>query len=90
MNKISTNPLANLTLEELNLFQNAIDKNFQVTTINGEIKEDLHTRWWDLNEQCLKYAYWNHERITKDYPKMENRSYGDIIRIMINQEIEKL
>jgi hypothetical protein len=90
MNKISTNPLANLTLEELNLFQNAIDKNFQVTTINGEIKEDLHTRWSDLNEQCLKYAYWNHERITKDYPKMENRSYGDIIRIMINQEIEKL
>jgi hypothetical protein len=88
MDIVSTNPVKTLSVEELHKFMEAINKNFSVVTIKGEIKEDLHTRWWDLNEQCLKYAYWNHERITKDYPKMENRSYGDIIKIMIKEELE--
>jgi hypothetical protein len=88
MDIVSTNPVKTLSVEELHKFMEAIESNFSVVKIKGEIKEDLHTRWWDLNEQCLKYAYWNHERITKDYPKMENRSYGDIIKIMIKEELE--
>jgi hypothetical protein len=88
MQKISTNPIKTLSVEELNQFLEAIKSNFSVLTIKGEVVKDLHTKWWDLHEQCLKYAYWNHERITKNYPKMENRSYGDIIKIMINEELE--
>ena len=89
MEKISTNPIKTLSVEELNQFLEAIKSNFSVLTIKGEVVNDLHTKWCDLHEQCLKYAYWNHERITKNYPKMENRSYGDIIKIMINEELEQ-
>jgi N-acetylneuraminic acid mutarotase len=90
MEIVSTNPLVNLTLEELNLFKLAIYKNFQVTTIEGEIKEDLKTRWSYLYNDCLQYSYLNHLTITKGYPKTEEITYGDIVQIMINKEIEKL
>lgn len=89
MKIVSTNPIKTLSVEELNQFLEAIKSNFSVVTIKGEVVKDLHTKWWDLHEQCLKYAYWNHERITKGYPKMENRSYGDIIKIMINEELKQ-
>ena len=89
MKKISTNPLVNLTLEELNVFQTAIKCNFQVTTIDGELKEDLHTRWSALYDDCLKYCYLNHETITKGYPKMEERTFGNIIQILINKELDE-
>ena len=89
MQQLSTNPLINLTLEELNTFLIAIDKNFQVTTIKGEIKEDLETRWSNLYDNCVKYAYWNHEKITEGYPKMEERTFGHKVKIMILKEIDK-
>jgi hypothetical protein len=88
MKIVSTNPIKTLSVEELNQFLEAIESNFSVVKIKGEVVKDLHTIWWDLHEQCLKYAYWNHERITEKYPKMENRSYGDIIKIMINEELQ--
>ena len=90
MEIVSTNPLFNLTLEELNLFKLAIDKNFQVTTIKGEVKEDLKTRWSSLYNDCLQYSYLNHFTIMKGYSKTEERTYGDIVQIMINKKIEKL
>jgi hypothetical protein len=90
MTQISTNPLVNLTIEELNLFKIAMKSNFQVTIINGEVKEDLQTRWSALYDDCIKYCYLNHETITKGYPKMEERTFGNIVEIMINQQIEKI
>ena len=89
MKKTSTNPLVNLTLEELNLFQIAIKSNFSVIEIKGQVVEDLKTRWSALYDDCLKYCYLNHETITKDYPKMENRNFGNIVTILILQEMDK-
>jgi|688.fasta_scaffold686442_2 hypothetical protein len=89
MKKVSTNPLINLTIEELNTFLLAIDNNFSIITIKGEVKEDLHTKWWDIYGDCLQYAYWNHKTITQYYPKDEDRTYVDIIKLMIYQEIDK-
>lgn len=88
MEIVSTNPVKTLSVEELNKFLEAIDSHFSVITNKGEDVIDLHTRWWDLYNDCIKYAYWNHETITKGYPKMENRNYGDIIKIMINEELQ--
>jgi hypothetical protein len=31
----------------------------------------------------------NHETITKEYPKMEDRTNGDVIEIMIIQELNE-
>jgi len=90
MQIVSTNPLVNLTKEELDTFLLAIDKNFQVTTIKGEVKEDLKTRWSSLYNDCLQYSILNHFTIMKDYPKSEERTYGDIVKIMIHQQIEKI
>lgn len=88
MEIVSTNPVKTLSVEELNKFLEAIDKYFSVVKIKDEVVEDLHTIWRDLHAQCLRYAYLNHETITKGYPKMENRNYGDIIKIMINEELK--
>jgi hypothetical protein len=88
MEIFSTNPVKPLSVDELNEFLEAINKNFCVITIKGEVVQDLHTRWWDLHTNCLRYAYLNHEFITEKYPKMEDRSYGDIIKIMIQEELK--
>lgn len=89
MKKVSTNPLINLTIEELNTFLFAVDNNFSVITIEGELKEDLHTKWLDLYNDCVKYAYWNHEKIMEGFAKMEEKNYGDIVKIMIYKELDK-
>jgi hypothetical protein len=86
---VSTNPLETLSVEELNKFIEAIDEHFSVVTIKDEVVKDLHTRWWDLHSQCLKYAFWNHLEITEGYPEMSERSYGDIVKIMIIEQIKK-
>lgn len=88
MEIFSTNPVKTLSVDELNEFLEAINKNFSVITIKGEVVQDLHTRWFDLHTNCLRYAYLNHEFITEKYPKMEDRSYGDIIKIMIQEELK--
>ena len=105
MIEVSTNPLVNMTLEELNIFLIAIDRNFSVKEVKGEVVEDYKTRWSKLYDDCLKYAYWNHEIITKDYPFMGEkkqghirpfesdrveRTFGDIVKIMINKQKEKI
>lgn len=91
MRKVSTNPLVPLTKEELYEFRKAIDKNFKTVEIKGEIKEDYHTRWYELYSQCVKYAYWNYKEITVGYPQnIEERTYGDIVKIMINEELIRL
>lgn len=88
MEKVSTNPLVPLTKEELFEFRKAIDKNFGTVKVKGVIKEDYHTRWSELHSHCVKYAYWNHKQITLGYPQnMEERTYGDIVKIMINEEL---
>jgi hypothetical protein len=89
MKKISTNPLTNLTLEELNLFQIAIKSNFSIIEIKGQVVEDLKSRWSALYDDCIKYCYLNHETITKDYPKMQERTFGNIVTILILQEMDK-
>ena len=90
MRKVSTNPLINLTKDELHEFRKAIDKNFGTVEVKGEIKEDYHTRWSELYSQCVKYAYWNHKEITIGYPQsMVNRTYGDMVSIMIIHELIK-
>lgn len=89
MKKVIENPVKVLSIEELSTFKIAIDKNFSTKEKHGEIIEDNHTIWWDLYTQCLNYAYHNHLEITKDYPKMESRTYGDMVIIMINEELEK-
>ncbi len=89
MKEVSTNPLNSLTKEELNEFKKAIDKNFSVIEIKEKIIEDYHTRWFEMHSQCTKYAYWNHKTITNGYPDIENRTYGDIVKIMIKEELQK-
>lgn len=89
MKIVSENPVKNLSLEELNKFLEAINSNFSVITNKGENVIDLHTKWSDLYNDCIKYAYFNHEKITENYPKMINRNYGQIVKIMINEELEK-
>jgi hypothetical protein len=42
-----------------------------------------------MHSQCTKYAYWNHKTITNGYPDIENRTYGDIVKIMIKEELQK-
>ena len=87
--KVSTNPLKTLSVEELNEFREAIDTNISIIERENKFKEDLYKKWWDLHTQCLKYAYWNQEIITKNYPNIENKNYGDIIKIMINEELKQ-
>jgi hypothetical protein len=88
METFSTNPVKTLSVDELNEFLEAINKNFKVVKNLGSMDIDLHTRWFDLHTNCLRYAYLNHEFITEKYPKMEDRSYGDIIKIMIQEELK--
>ena len=86
----STNPLYSLTKDELNQFRKAIDKNFIVIKVKEKITEDYETKWLELHSQCLKYAYWNYKTIIKGYPEnVGKRTYGDIVKIMINQELKK-
>jgi hypothetical protein len=86
----STNPLYSLTKDELNQFRKAIDKNFIVIKVKEKITEDYETKWLELHSHCLKYAYWNYKTITKGYPEnVGKRTYGDIVKIMINQELKK-
>lgn len=88
MKIVSENPVKNLSFEELNKFLEAINSNFSVITNKGENVIDLHTIWWNLYNDCIKYAYVNHEKITENYPKMINRNFREIVKIMINEELE--
>ena len=90
MQEVSTNPLKTLDKDELNEFRNAIDKNFGTLEVKGRIIEDYHKKWSELHSQCVKYAYWNHKTITIGYPEnIDNRTYGDIVKIMINEELQR-
>jgi hypothetical protein len=89
MEIFSTNPLKTLSLQELNTFMMAIKSNFRVVKVKEDVMEDLHTRWFDLHTNCLRYVYMNHENITKEYPKMEDRTNDDVIEIMIIQELNE-
>jgi hypothetical protein len=89
MDENSINPLESLSIDELIKFREAIDSNFSVVEFKGIIEKDLKTRWFDLYQECLKYAYWNHRKITEDYPRM-SRTFMDIIKIMVREELFKL
>jgi nitric oxide synthase oxygenase domain/subunit len=89
MKKVSTNPIVNLSKDELEKFLQAIDENFVFVTIKDEVVEDWRTKWWDLYNECIKYAYWNHLEITESYPEDSERTYSDIVKIMI-QDLIKL
>ena len=49
---------------------------------------DYYSVWFDLYNKCLKYSYLHKEEITNGYPVMENRTFGDIVKIMINQQLK--
>lgn len=93
MEKVNINPLKTLSFNELVQFKEAIDSNFKVTEIDGEIVYDMKTRWWDLHQECLKYAFDNHKEITAgygnvvDYSSDEGITFGDIVIIMIKEKI---
>lgn len=90
MTEVSTNPLRTLNKDELNEFRKAIDTNFRTVEVKGEYVEDYRTGWSELHSQCVKYAYWNHKTITIGYPEnIGNRTYGDIVKIMINEELQR-
>jgi hypothetical protein len=89
MKILSTNPLKTLSVQELNIFMMAIKSNFRVVKVKDDVMEDLHTRWFNLHTNCLRYVYMNNENITKEYPKMEDRTNGDVIEIMIIQELNE-
>jgi hypothetical protein len=86
MEQVIINPVKNLSIDELNTLMMAINSNFEVVKVKGKIVKDLKTKWSDLHRNCLNYAFFNHSTITKDYPKMKSRTYGDIVKIMINEE----
>lgn len=83
--------LENLTKDELNQFRKAIDKNFEVIVLEDKEKTiiDYYSVWFDLYNKCLKYSYIHNKEITNGYPVMENRTYGDMVKIMINQQLKK-
>ena len=87
MEKVNINPLETLSSNELVQFKEAIDSNFRVTEIDGEIQYDMKTRWWDLHQECLKYAFDNHREITEGYPEMRDRNFGDVVIIMIKEKL---
>ena len=103
MKKNYDNPLEPLNYDELSTLLIAIGKNFSIKEVKGEVVEDFKTKWWDIHTDCLNYAYNHHESITKDYPQGEvmvghynpfsseknNRTFGDIVKIMIYQEMDK-
>lgn len=90
MTEVSTNPLRTLTKEELNEFRNAIDNNFRIVEVQIVCIQECHIIWSELHTQCVKYAYWNHKTITLGYPEnIGNRTYGDIVKIMINEELQR-
>jgi len=80
--------LEKLTKDELNQFRLAIDKNFEVTTNTEKVITDYYSRWFDLYNKCLKYSYLNNKEITNGYPVMENRTFGDMVKIMINEQLK--
>ena len=47
----------------------------------------MKTRWWDLHQECLKYAFDNHREITEGYPEMRDRNFGDVVIIMIKEKL---
>lgn len=103
MNENYNNPLEALNYDELSTLLIAIGKNFSVIEVKGKVVEDFHTKWGVIHTACLNYAYKHHESITKDYPQGEimvghynpfsseknNRTFGDIVKIMIYQEMDK-
>lgn len=82
MLEVSTNPLRTLNKDELNEFRQAIDK-------DSKESENIDERWSELHSQCVKYAYWNHKTILIGYPENKDRTFGDVIKIMINEEMQR-
>lgn len=80
--------LENLTKDELNQFRKAIDNNFRVIKDKEKTITDYHSVWYDLYTKCLKYSYLNNKEITNGYPVMENRTYGDMVKIMIKEQLK--
>ena len=80
--------LENLTKDELNQFRKAIDSNFQVIKDKEKTITDYHSVWLDLYNKCLKYSYLNNKEITNGYPVMENRTFGDMVKIMIKEQLK--
>ncbi len=80
--------LEKLTKDELNQFRIAIDKNFEVILNTEKVITDYYSVWFDLYNKCLKYSYLHKAEITNGYPVMENRTYGDMVKIMINEQLK--
>jgi len=63
MEKISTNPLKSLTLDELNEFIITYEGNFKFLEVEEVKIKNSKGRWWQIYYDCVQYAYWNNETI---------------------------
>ena len=89
MIQFSTNPLKTLTKDELNEFRKSIDNKFRNIEIQGEELDEYHLKWYKLHSECVQYAYWNNKTILLGYPENKERTYSNIIKVMINEELQR-
>jgi hypothetical protein len=84
------NPLKTLSKEELYDFRKAIAVHFSTKTDeNGVVVEGYIEFWKDLYSRCAKYCHFNYQDIIDGYPENNERTYADIVQILISKEINK-
>jgi hypothetical protein len=84
------NPLKTLSKEELYDFRKAIAVNFSTKTDeNGVVVEGYIEFCKDLYSRCAKYCHFNYQDIIDGYPENNERTYADIVQILISKEINK-
>jgi hypothetical protein len=84
------NPLKTLSKEELYEFRKAIAVNFSTKTDeNGVLIEDYSKFWNNLYSKCVKYCHFNYQDIIDGYPENNERTYADLVQILISKQINK-
>lgn len=84
------NPLKTLSKEELYEFRKAIAVNFSTHNDEDLVVIEGHVEFWEgLYSKCVKYCHFNYQDILHGYPENNERTYADIVHILISKELNK-
>jgi hypothetical protein len=83
---MKTNPLKQLTEEELKDYEFCLSQNFCRVRIGNKITED-YTKWLPTYNELILYVNSEKENIYDSYALNKNKTIGEVAKILLKEEL---
>lgn len=81
-----TNPLKELTEEELKDYEFCFSQNFCRVTVGNRVTED-YTRWLSTYNELILYVFSEIDSIYESYALNKNKTIGEVAKILLKEEL---